>query len=108
MKLAPYPEYKESGEPWIIRVPAHWSMERNKFLFKPRHQIVGARHTEYTLLSLTLRGIIKRDLENAKGKFPAEFNKYQVVSPGNFVFCLFDVDETPRTVGLSELDVRSQ
>jgi type I restriction enzyme S subunit len=104
MKLKPYPEYKDSGVPWLGKIPAHWNIQRNKVLFKPRHQIVGDRHTEYTLLSLTLRGVIKRNLEGAKGKFPAEFNQYQVVSPGDFVFCLFDIDETPRTVGLSTLE----
>jgi type I restriction enzyme S subunit len=104
MKLKPYPEYKDSGVPWLGKIPAHWNTQRNKVLFKPRHQIVGDRHTEYTLLSLTLRGVIKRNLEGARGKFPAEFNKYQVVSPGDFVFCLFDIDETPRTVGLSTLE----
>jgi type I restriction enzyme S subunit len=36
-----------------------------------------------------------------KGKFPANFNTYQLVEKSNFVFCLFDVEETPRTVGLS-------
>ena len=41
-------------------------------------------------------------MENPQGKFPAEFSTYQVVYPGDLVFCLFDVDETPRTVGLSQ------
>jgi type I restriction enzyme S subunit len=63
--------------------------------------IVGINSDKCTLLSLTLKGIIKRDLENAKGKFPKEFDSYKIVKVGNIVFCLFDIDETPRTVGLS-------
>ena len=55
------------------------------------------------LLSLTLRGLIVRDLSQMKGKFPASFESYQRVEPGDFVFCLFDVDETPRTVGLAHV-----
>jgi type I restriction enzyme S subunit len=43
-------------------------------------------------------------MENPEGKFPAEFDTYQKVSKGDFVFCLFDVEETPRTVGLSDYD----
>ena len=35
-----------------------------------------------------------------KGKFPKDFKTYKVVKPNDLVFCLFDVDETPRTVGL--------
>jgi type I restriction enzyme S subunit len=31
--LKPYPEYKESGLPWLGRVPEHWSKERAKWLF---------------------------------------------------------------------------
>ena len=56
------------------------------------------------MLSLTLKGIVKRDIENPEGKFPAEFDTYQEVKKGDFVFCLFDVEETPRTVGLSNYD----
>lgn len=48
-------------------------------------------------------GIIPRDLDNPEGKFPATFDSYQVVRPGDMVFCLFDIDETPRAVGLSTL-----
>ena len=43
-------------------------------------------------------------MENPEGKFPAEFDTYQEVKYGDFVFCLFDVEETPRTVGLSNFD----
>ena len=42
-------------------------------------------------------------MENAKGKFPLDFSTYQAVYPDDFVFCFFDVDETPRTVGLSSI-----
>ena len=31
--LKPYPEYKESGLPWVGTLPAHWSSERAKRLF---------------------------------------------------------------------------
>ena len=48
-------------------------------------------------------GVIVRDLSEAKGKFPSDFSAYQVVDPGQFVFCLFDIDETPRTVGLADI-----
>lgn len=63
-------------------------------------EIVGKRANEYTLLSLTTNGVVVRDVESGKGKFPKEFDNYQVVKPNELVFCLFDIDETPRTVGL--------
>ncbi|MGO5093436.1 restriction endonuclease subunit S [Clostridium sp. LCP25S3_F10] len=102
-ELRPYEEYKETDLLWIDHIPKHWNMIRNKNVMKVQKEIVGENHSKYTLLSLTKRGIIPRDLENAKGKFPKDFEAYQVVNPNNIVFCLFDMDETPRTVGLSSM-----
>ena len=101
--LKPYAEYKESGLPWLDTVPKHWDMAPNRALMRDQRHVVGARASDYTLLSLTLRGVIARDMVNPKGKFPAQFNTYKVVKPDDFVFCLFDIDETPRGVGLSPL-----
>jgi type I restriction enzyme S subunit len=101
--LKPYAEYKPSGLPWLDAVPKHWDMAPNRALMRDQRQVVGANASNYTLLSLTLRGVIARDMVNPKGKFPAQFNTYKVVKPDDFVFCLFDIDETPRGVGLSPL-----
>ena len=32
--LRPYPEYKDTGLPWLGRVPAHWDVMRCKYLFR--------------------------------------------------------------------------
>lgn len=100
--LNPNVPMKDSGVDWIGEIPAHWAQLAQKHIFGLKKSTVGKRSSEYDLLSLTLRGIIKRDMENPEGKFPAEFDTYQEVMPGDFVFCHFDVEETPRTVGLSE------
>jgi type I restriction enzyme S subunit len=100
--LNPAAPMKDSGIDWIGQIPEHWENMPNKYLFNLKKDTVGKRSDQYDLLSLTLRGIIKRDMENPEGKFPAEFDTYQEVCPGDFVFCHFDVEETPRTVGLSE------
>lgn len=100
--LDPAAPMKYGGVDWIGQIPAHWENIPNKYLFKLKKDTIGKRSDQYDLLSLTLRGIIKRDMENPEGKFPAEFDTYQEVCPGDFVFCHFDVEETPRTVGLSE------
>lgn len=99
-----YEVYKDSGVEWLGSIPLHWQLLANKNLFKIRKLLVGKRSGEYDLLSLTLRGVIKRDMENPEGKFPAEFDTYQEVRAGDFIFCLFDVEETPRTVGLSDFN----
>lgn len=98
-----YSEYKSMNLPWLKAIPAHWEIRRNKNVFTEMKEEVGEHSSEYTLLSLTLNGIIPRDMD-AGGKFPSDFGKYKVVKKGYMAFCLFDVDETPRTVGLSNFD----
>lgn len=92
--------FKDSGIPWIGQIPEHWEILRNKNALVEIRDIVG-EDTSFPLLSLSLNGVKLRDLDGG-GKFPAEFNTYKKVSPNNLVFCLFDMDETPRTVGLSK------
>ncbi len=104
LKVERYLNYKESGTEWLGEIPDHWDVLGNKFIFKLVKNQVGKKSGDFTLLSLTLNGVIKRDMENPQGKFPAEFNTYQEVKKGDFIFCLFDVEETPRTVGLSDYD----
>ncbi|WP_124640125.1 restriction endonuclease subunit S [Amniculibacterium aquaticum] len=99
-----YQTYKNSGVDWIEEIPEGWDVLKNKYIFNLKKSQVGKRSNEYDLLSLTLKGVIKRDMENPEGKFPAEFDTYQEVKKGDFIFCLFDVEETPRTVGLSDFD----
>lgn len=95
-----YERYKKVDLPWLEEVPEHWEVKRNKSIFKEKKEVVGERFIDYKLLSLTLRGVIERNLDGG-GKFPASFEKYVVVKSNDFVFCLFDMDETPRTIGLS-------
>ena len=97
--LDPNIPLKPSGCDWIGNIPRQWTIKRNKEFLIERKETIGNNHN-LKLLSLTLNGITIRDLD-AGGKFPAEFSSYKIVSPNNLVFCLFDVDETPRTVGLS-------
>ncbi|MCF0137555.1 MAG: restriction endonuclease subunit S [Oscillospiraceae bacterium] len=97
-----YEEYKDIGLPWYPNgIPSHWKVLRHKNVLTEHKEYVGDKSANYTLLSLTLNGVIIRDLSEGKGKFSKDYDKYVVVNEGDFVFCLFDVDETPRTVGLS-------
>lgn len=89
-----------TGLPWHRDVPSHWERGANRRALRFKRKVVGAESTNYELLSLTRRGVVPRDIEGNTGKFPASFDGYQRVDRGDLVFCLFDVDETPRTVGL--------
>lgn len=99
-----YPTYKDSGIEWLGQIPTHWDLLRNRIFITEHDNVVGQDAYKYTLLSLTKQGVIQRDIESGKGKFPKEFDNYKIVESGNIIFCLFDVDETPRTVGLSSID----
>ena len=102
-----YEKYKDIGLPWYPHgIPSHWNIMRHKNVLAEHKELVGKNEKQYTLLSLTLKGVIIRDLSEGKGKFAKDYDKYVVVDPGDFIFCLFDVDETPRTVGLSKLQCR--
>ena len=84
--------------------PNHWKIIRNKTFLSLTGEKVGNRASEFELLSLTTRGVIVRDLISGKGKFPKDFDTYQFVRKDELVFCLFDIDETPRTVGLVDTE----
>lgn len=97
-----YESYKDSGVKWLGEIPGHWEVLPLKYIFKLQKKIVGRKSYKYKLLSLTLQGIIIRDLDNPTGKFPSSFDSYQIVEAGDFIFCNFDNEETPRAVGLSK------
>ena len=97
-----YPAYQKTELPWLKEVPVTWQLIRNKQFLTERKEFVGKDASKYPLLSLTKQGVILRDVSSGKGKFPKEFDSYKVVEPSNAIFCLFDMDETPRTIGISK------
>ena len=85
-------------------MPAHWTLVPNRAVLRKKKLLVGANHQKYQLLSLTKGGVIVRDISTGKGKFSSDMGTSQEVRKGDFIFCLFDIPETPRTVGLSSHD----
>lgn len=102
--LDPNVKMKPSGIEWLEDIPEGWDIIRNKNVLKIKKNTVGENSHNHVLLSLTIKGIVIRDIESGKGKFPTDFSTYQQVGIDDIVFCLFDIDETPRTVGLSCLN----
>lgn len=98
--LNPNVKMKEYNSLLKDSFPANWTVIRNKSFLSLTGEKVGERANDFLLLSLTTKGVIVRDVESGKGKFPKDFDTYQVVKMDELVFCLFDIDETPRTVGL--------
>ncbi|EOH7340900.1 restriction endonuclease subunit S [Campylobacter coli] len=96
--------FKDSGIEWIGEIPQHWKLIKCKNFFILKSVPIGDLWNKTKLLSLTLNGVIERDINNPEGKFPSDFSTYQIVKEGDLIFCLFDVAETPRTIGLSKLN----
>ncbi|EIQ9590038.1 restriction endonuclease subunit S, partial [Campylobacter coli] len=96
--------FKDSGIEWLGEIPEHWKLIKCKNFFVLKSIPIGDLWNKTKLLSLTLNGVIERDINNPEGKFPSDFSTYQIVKEGDLIFCLFDVAETPRTIGLSKLN----
>ena len=93
-----YDKYKDSGIAWIGEIPSEWVVVPHKRVMRKVKEIQEHYQGE-DIISLTMNGVIIRDLE-AGGKMPTTFDGYQKVYPGNLLQCLFDIDVTPRCVGL--------
>ena len=89
---------KDSGVEWIGEVPEEWEVLPHKYVMHKEKNICE-HYTGESILSLTMNGVIVRDL-NAGGKMPTTFDGYQYVEPDDMLLCLFDIDVTPRCVGV--------
>lgn len=97
-------EMKDSGIEWIGEVPNDWRIVRNKNAFVCNKELVGEKSGLTQLLSLTTRGIKKKDINNAEGKLPESFDTYQFVKENDIVMCLFDLDCSAVFSGISPFD----
>lgn len=96
--LNPSAPMKECSVSWARQIPQHWKVMPNKHLMTKIKNICLIYKGE-DILSLTMYGVIIRDLD-AGGKMPSSFNGYQYIKKGNLLMCLFDIDVTPRCIGI--------
>lgn len=89
---------KDSGIEWIGEIPAEWGVAPHKRIMHKVKEICEQYNGE-DVISLTVNGVVKRDL-TAGGKMPTSFDGYQYVEPNDLLLCLFDIDVTPRCVGV--------
>ena len=88
MKLAPYPEYKESGVSWLGKIPAHWDCLPHRAVFS---EVKDQGHIDEPLLSVTIaKGIIPQSklLANSSKKDSSNLDKskYKLVCPDDIVY----------------------
>lgn len=95
-------EMKDSGIPWVGKIPSQWKIMCGKYLFTNAKEIVGTKVNEYERLALTLHGVIKRSKNDTEGLQPAEFNTYQILRKNELVFKLIDLQNISTSrIGLS-------
>jgi type I restriction enzyme S subunit len=86
--LKPYPAYKDSGVPWLVKVPEHWEVRRNK-LFLREIDDRSQTGTEELLTVSQYTGVTRRrDRISDDGALltnAASLTGYKRVSPGDIV-----------------------
>ena len=93
-----YTEMKDSGIEWVGMIPKHWTTIANKYVMHKEKRICE-KWDGQDVLSLTMNGVIIRDILNPVGKMPTTFDGYQFAYSGELLMCLFDIDVTPRCIG---------
>ena len=86
--LQPYPEYKESEQAWLGRVPRHWPVLPNRALFA---EVKDREHPEEEMLSVTItKGIIRQKalLTDSSKKDSSRQDKsaYKLVQPRDIAY----------------------
>ena len=87
-ELRPYPEYKESGLPWLGKMPVHWDCLPHRAIFK---EIKEQGHIDEPLLSVTIsRGVVPQAdlLANSSKKDSSNLDKskYKLVETGDIAY----------------------
>ncbi|MCL4863804.1 MAG: restriction endonuclease subunit S, partial [Caldilineaceae bacterium] len=83
--LKPYPEYKDSGLPWLGKIPVHWEARKLRNVLRG---ITERNRPDLPLLSVVReKGVILRDITNQDENhnyIPDDLTNYKVVRTGQF------------------------
>jgi len=85
--LKPYPEYRESGLPWLGKVPEHWKQRRTKFLFRER---VQKGFPEEPMLAATQsKGVVRKEEYGSRTVTATkDLHLMKLVEQGDYVISL--------------------
>lgn len=80
-----YPEYRDSGLPWLPKIPAHWEVRRNGRLFAERKEPAD---TELPLLEVSIRtGVRVRQVgDGGRKQAMSDRSKYQRARTGDIAY----------------------
>lgn len=88
---------KDSGIIWIGEIPKHWNVDLLSRLFK-EHKRKNINLIETNLLSLSYGKIIRKDINTNEGLLPQSFEGYNILSNGDIVFRLTDLQNDKRSL----------
>jgi type I restriction enzyme S subunit len=83
--LRSYPEYKDSGLPWLGQVPAHWSIVRTKRLFRLSVDKSPVQHGMELLSIYTHIGVRPRKELEQRGNKATTTDGYWIVKKGDII-----------------------
>lgn len=85
LELHPYPEYKDSGLPWLGKIPKHWNVIKLRNLLK---ETTRRNRPDLPLLSVVReKGVIVRNIsskEENRNYIPDDLSNYKVVHRDQF------------------------
>lgn len=87
--IRPNREMKDSGSVWFNNIPSDWDCQKLKFVFHIQKDIAGEEG--YTVLSITQKGIIPKDLSKNEGQLAQNYSNYQFVHIGDFAMNHMDL-----------------
>ena len=101
-ELKPYPAMKDSGVPWIGKMPSHWTRMPGRACYR-EEKVLNNGLMETIVLSLSYGKIVVKPPEKLHGLVPASFETYQIVNPGDIIVRPTDLqnDWTSLRFGLS-------
>ena len=83
--LRPYPAYKDSGLPWLGKLPEHWDVRRNGRLFAQRNE---TGFGSLPILEVSLKtGVRVRDMDDlARKQVMSDREKYKRAAKGDIAY----------------------
>lgn len=80
---------KDSGNIWYGCIPMEWDIRKLKYVFTIKKDIAGKEG--YTVLSITQKGVVPKNISSNEGQLAENYSNYQLVAVGDFAMNHMDL-----------------
>ena len=87
--LNPDAEMLKTGDKYFSAIPCGCELRRNKFVFRIKKDIAG--RDGLTVLSITQKGIVPKNIDSNEGQLAESYTNYQLVETGDFAMNHMDL-----------------